>query len=139
MTLIQQKIEQFKAEAGDKNQYTPEQQKIYTAFTKEGGSLTNFIITDCEGKTLKISVDSATEVRKILLKHYKTNVGTVTAKEILHMFDVIRFGSKHFNHGNYVYIHRFVKKGIVFYTVIKLFSNGKDAYLKSFHSNRGYK
>ena len=83
--------------------------------------------------------DGYKEVRKILLKHYRGENGTVSSKEILNMFDVMRTGSKSFNDGNYVYRKKYVKHGNVYFIVVKLFSNGKDAVLKSFYSNVGYK
>lgn len=139
MTNVQRKIEAFKREAGAKDKYNTEQQKIYTAFTKENGKDITITLTDCEGVKLKVLLKSADEVQKILLKHYKGKKGTVTAKEILNMFDVVRTGKKQFNIGNYVYRKRYVRNGSVYFTVIKLFANGKDAVLKSFHSNIGYK
>ena len=138
MSNIQKKIELFKCEAGEKKQYNIEQQKIYSAFTKENGKSIRCAITDCEGKNLKVTLDPATEVRKILLKHYQEPNGLVTAKDILNMFDVVRTGTKRYEKGNYVYTKRFVRKGDVYFTVLKLFPNGKDAVLKSFYSNRGY-
>lgn len=138
-TSIEKKIEQFKKEAGPKEQYNTEQQKIYSAFAKTNGKSVRFDITDCEGIAIKITLDPATEVKKILLKHYQEPKGTVTAKDILQMFDVVRSGSKQFNKGNYVYQKRYTRNGNVYFAVIKLFSNGKDAVLKSFYSNIGYK
>lgn len=138
-TPIEKKIEQFKKEAGPKEQYNIEQQKIYSAFAKTGGKSVRFDIVDCEGVIIKITLAPGTEVRKILLKHYQEPKGTVTAKDILHMFDVVRTGSKLFNKGNYVYQKRYTRKGNVYFAVIKLFFNGKDAVLKSFYSNVGYK
>ena len=78
MSAIRKKIELFKSEAGEKEQYNIEQQKIYSAFTKENGKGIRFAVTDCEGKIFKVTLDSATEVRKILLKHYQEPNGTVT-------------------------------------------------------------
>ena len=139
MSAIRKKIELFKSEAGEKEQYNIEQQKIYSAFTKENGKGIRFAVTDCEGKIFKVTLDSATEVRKILFKHYQEPNGTVTAKDILNMFDVVRRGVKRYEKGNYVYTKRFLRKGEVYFAVLKLFPNGKDAVLKSFYSNQGYK
>ena len=139
MTLIQEKIRAFIKEAGPRERYDVEKQKIYSAFTKENGKDVGFSIVDCEGVNIKVKLESSKEVKKILLKHFQTDNGTVTAKDILNMFDVMRTGSKSFNNGNYVYSKRYVRRGNVYYTVIKLFSNGRDAVLKSFYSNIGYK
>ena len=83
--------------------------------------------------------DPTEEVKKILLKHYQGKKGNVTAKEILNMFDVMRTGNKNFNQGNYVYTKKYTRKGNVYFIVIKLFANKKEAILKSFYSNDGYK
>lgn len=93
MNNIREKIDIFKREAGEKERYNIEQQKIYSAFTKENGKSIRFAITDCKGKNLRVTLDPATEVRKILLKHYQEPTGTVTAKEILNMFDIVRTGT----------------------------------------------
>ena len=139
MNNIREKIDIFKREAGEKERYNIEQQKIYSAFTKENGKSIRFAITDCKGKNLRVTLDPATEVRKILLKHYQEPTGTVTAKEILNMFDIVRTGTKKKEKGNYVYTKKFVRKRAVYFAVLKLFPNGKDAVLKSFYSNLGYK
>jgi len=136
---IDKKIAQFKQEAGNKEQYNTEQQKIYSAFTKKNGSKITINVVDCEGVRIRVILNSSDEVRKILLKHYKGTKGTVTAKEILNMFDIVRSGSKNFNDGNYVYIKRYRRRGTVYFTVLKLFSDGGTAVLKSFYSNVGYK
>ena len=137
-TPIEKKIRQFKAEVCDR-ELTTEQAKIYAAFTKTNGKTINVHVTDCEGVNLKIALDSSTEVKKILLKHYKTSDGTVTALQILNMFDLVRKGKKYFSQGNYVYSVKKVKNSVTYKTVIKIYSNGKDAVLKSFHSTIGYK
>lgn len=138
-TPIEKKIEQFKKEAGPKEQYNIEQQKIYTAFTKNKGLPIRVDVVDCEGIHIKVAIDPTEEVKKILLKHYQEKKGNVTAKEILNMFDVMRTGNKNFNQGNYVYTKKYTRKGNVYFIVIKLFANKKEAILKSFYSNEGYK
>lgn len=139
MTNLEKKIAAFKREAGDKSQYTPEQQRLYYIFTKAKGKEIRFAVIDCEGIKLSVSVDPTDEVKKILLKHYRTDDGTVTAKEILNMFDVVRTGSKRFDKGKYIYQKRYVKRGTVYFTVIEFVKEGTKAVLKSFHSNIGYK
>ena len=134
--LLSKKTAQFIAEVGDR-ELTQEQGRILYAFTKAKKEV-KFNITDCEGVDLKISIDPGHEVRKILLKHYNTKDGTVTAKDILKMFDVVRKGEKKFNAGNYVYSVTRKRNGVTYKTVIKIFSDGKDAVLKSFHSDIGY-
>lgn len=135
--LLSKKIAQFIAEVGDPDKLTSEQGKILYAFTKAKKAV-KFDIADCEGINLKIYVDPGHEVKKILLKHYNTKDGTVTAKEILKMFDVVRKGEKKFNNGNYVYSVTRKRNGVTYKTVVKIFSDGKEAVLKSFHSDIGY-
>ena len=129
--LLSKRIEEFIEEVGVM-ELTPEQGKIFYAFTRSKKDV------NCEGVNLKITLDPQQEVRKILLKHYNTNNGTVTAKDILKMFDIVRKGEKKFNNGNYVYSQIRRKNGVTYKTVIKIFSNGKEAMLKSFHSTIGY-
>lgn len=135
-SLLSTKIAQFIAEVGDR-ELTQEQGRILYAFT-EAKKDVKFNITDCEGIDLKISIDPGHEVRKILIKHYNTKDGTVTAKDILKMFDIVRKGEKKFSNGNYVYSVIRKRNGVTYKTVIKIFSNGKDSVLKSFHSDIGY-
>ncbi len=139
MANIDDKIALFIKEAGDKSKYNVEQQKIYTAFTKTNGKPIRVQVVDCEGVKLNVSIDPKTEVSKILKKHFYEANGTIKTQHILKMFDVMRSGKKAFNNGNYVYRKKYVKNGEVYFLVIKLFQNGKDAILKSFHSNLGYK
>lgn len=135
MTLTA-KIAAFKKEVGDRA-LSVEQRKIFAAFTKEKGSKIYFQVKDCEGVALRIQlVSSATN--KIMQKHYKTTNGTVTANDILNMFDVVRSGDKYFSNENYVYAKTRRKNGVTYKTVIKIFSNGKDASMLSFHSTIGY-
>ena len=136
---IDAKIALFIKEAGDKSKYNEEQQKIYTAFTKTKGKPIRFHVVDCEGVVLNVSIDPKTEVVKILNKHFYENNGMIKTEHILKMFDVMRLGVKSYNNGNYVYRKRFTMKGDVYFLVIKLYQNGKDAVLKSFYSNVGYK
>lgn len=134
--LLAKKIEQFIEEVGSM-ELTPEQNEIMIAFTK-AKKRKKFAVTDCEGINLRITIDPQHEARKILLKHYNTKDGAVTAKDILKMFDVVRKGEKKFNQGNYVYSVTKHRNGVTYKTVINIFSDGKDAVLKSFHSDIGY-
>ncbi len=136
---VDEKIRQFKAEVGNR-QLNPEQAKVYHAFTKKNGKDVYVHVADCDGVVLKITLESSKEVRKILLRHYKTNNGTVTAIQILNMFNVVRYASRKYDsQGNTVYERLQKRNGIKYHTVIKIFSNGNDAVLKSFHSSIGHK
>lgn len=127
------KIEDFKNEIGEMV-LNEEQKKIYDAFTKVQGRKIYVTVCDSENTILKILLESQTEVKKILLKHYKGSKGIVTASEILNMFDVVRTGDKYFNLGNYVYTKVYTKGGKRYRTVLKIFNNGSDAVLKSFNT-----
>ena len=95
-------------------------------------------VTDGYGCKYKIMLESSKEVRKILLRHYRTNDGTVTAYQILTMFDTLRTGTKYTSMGNIVYKKTRTRDGVEYHTVIKIFENGTDAVLKSFHSTIGH-
>ena len=113
-----------------------EQSKIFHAFTTAKKDI-KIAVTDCKGVNLLITLDQQ-EIGKILIKHYKASDGTVTANEILQMFDIVRNGKKSFSYGNYVYSITKRKNGETYKTVVKIFPNGKDAVLKSFHSTIGH-
>ena len=139
MTNLEKKIAAFKREAGDKSQYTPEQQKIYAAFTKLNGKDTNFAVIDQEGITIRFFIKSSAGAKHILDEHYLVERGKVTAKEILNMLDVIRTGKKTFENDSYVYRKKYTINGFTYTVVLRLIkANGKIA-LKTFYSNRGYK
>lgn len=135
---VKAKIEQFRKEIGNRP-LNEEQQKIYSAFTKENGSRIYCSVTDGYGCSYKVFLESSKEIKKILIKHYRTNDGTVTALQILNMFDTVRTGTKYTSQGNVVYKKTRTKDGVEYHTVIKIFKNGTDAVLKSFHSTIGYK
>lgn len=135
---IEDKIKQFKAEVGSRA-LTPEQGKLYYAFTKKNGKDVKINVVDSYGVALRVTVESSKEVRKILTKHYRTGNGTVTAMQILNMFDTVRSGEKYSSQGNTVYRKTRSKDGVTYHTVVKIFSNGHDAVLKSFYSTIGYK
>lgn len=136
-SLIESRISSFIREL-ESSSLNTEQRKIYNAFTKNGGSKVSVSVVDCEGVRMKVSLSPTEEVRKILTKHYKTTDGTVTAKEIVNMFDIVRTGSKYFSQGNYVYWKELYRDGRKYKTIIKIFRNGSSAVLKSFYSNMGY-
>ena len=131
--ILQDKIELFKNEIGTRK-LNIEQQKIYSAFTKKSGSKIYVSVTDCEGIRLKITLESQAEVKKILLKHYNGTTGTVTAWEILNMFNVVRYGSKNYSDGKYVYSRIFIKGGKRYRAIVKIFRDGSNAVLKSFNT-----
>ena len=138
MALIDEKIALFKAEVGDR-ELNEEQSKVFNAFSKKNGSVVKVHVVDCEGICLKVSLDSSAEIRKVLSKHYRTTDGTVTALQILNMFDTVRTGYKYFSNGNVVYEKSWMDNGVKYFTVLKIYPNGKDAVFKSFYSTIGYK
>ncbi len=89
MTNLEKKIVAFIREAGDKSKYTPEQQKIYTAFTKTSGSKIYLRVTDKFNVSYKLYMPTGYYLEKIMTKHYQGAKGMVTAFEILNLLDVI--------------------------------------------------
>lgn len=136
--LLSKKIAQFIAEVGDR-ELTQEQGKIFHAFTKTKGSVTYLNVTDSKGKNLRIKIYSdkfSNGTQHILLGHYKTNRGYVTAMEILNLCDVVRKGNVYNRNGYTIYklLHKY--KNVTIRTVLKVNVNGNEAVLKSFYSDR---
>ena len=140
MTLIEQKIQQFIAEAGDKSKYTPEQQKIYAAFTKTSGSKIYFRVTDKFGYTYKLYMPTGAYLNKIMTKHYQSHIGTITAFEILNLLDIIRTGDKYkdYDTGHWVYHKKYHLKGLTYYAILKISKDGINSHLLSLFTNKGY-
>lgn len=138
MATIDDKIRQFKAEVGNR-QLNAEQAKVYNAFTKTKGSATFINVTDKNGKKVRIKIDSTkrtTGSQKILMRHYNTNVGRVTAWEILNLCNVVKTGEPHPSGIYIIYKKQFVRNGHLFHTVLRFTIDEKSAALKSFYSNR---
>lgn len=95
-------------------------------------------MTDCKGKELIISIAPKNEAKKILIKHYNSKDGTVKASEILRKFNVVRNGNKSYSQGNTVYSMIKKKNNETYKTIVKIYSNGTDAVLKSFYSTIGH-
>lgn len=114
-----------------------EQRNIFIAFVT-ASKKKKIAVTDCKGKDLIISIAPKNEAGKILIKHYNSQNGTVKASEILRMFDIVRTGNKSYSQGNTVYSIIKKKNNETYKTVVKIYSNGTDAVLKSFHSTIGY-
>lgn len=136
--LLSQKIKQFIAEVGEK-ELTPEQSCIYKAFTKTKGSATYIDVTTRKGKSFKVKIYSnkfSNGVQYILMGHYKTTREYVTANEILNLCDVIRKGEEYFSRGYTVYKLSHKYNNVTIRTVLKIDIKGKEAVLKSFHSDR---
>lgn len=136
---IDEKIRLFKAEIGNRK-LTEEQSKVYHAFTKKSGSMTYINVTDKSGKKVRIKIDSTKSSRGsqyILLRHYKTNYGRVTAFEILNLCNVVKFGEPYDSQGYIVYKMNVQQSGVIYRTTLKFSVENESAALKSFYSDRG--
>ena len=140
MTNLEKKIVAFIREAGDKSKYTPEQQKIYTAFTKTSGSKIYLRVTDKFNVSYKLYMPTGYYLEKIMTKHYQGAKGMVTAFEILNLLDVIRTGDKYrdIDTGHWVYYKRYRRKGATYTAIVKIAKDGINSHLLSFYTNIGY-
>lgn len=136
--ILKKKIAQFKAEVGNRK-LTPEQKKIYAAFTKTKGSSTFINVVDIYDDSIRLKiVSNSTDAgsQHILLKHYKTSIGRVTANEILNLTEIISKGRREKNRSYMVYSKIINNRGNIIKEVVRISKDGKTAMLKSFYSNR---
>ena len=137
MPTIQQKIEQFKAEIGTR-QLNVEQQRVYNAFVYRRVKPYKFVVNDRYGNTIRFTLytnKTSDGVVHILMKHYRGEIGCVTAWEVLNFCDIIRNGElKTSNSGlTYCWI-----KGANVYTLkvgLKVTKTDENI-LKSVYSNK---
>ncbi len=136
MALIDEKIALFKAEVGDRD-LTDEQKRVFETFCRTKGKLKSISTTDNSGTliTMKFPSDDENEgTQHVLLKHYKTNRGTVTAMEILNMMEVVRCGNRE-DDGNHIVYWEEKYNGRIKYTfAVKVAKSGN--IFKSFYSDR---
>ena len=136
MALIDNRIAQFRAEVGDRK-LTEEQNRVFETFCRTKGKLKRICTTDGNGDSVTIMFPSDDEnegTQHVLLKHYKTNRGSVTALEILNLMDVVRNGSMESDENHIVYsMEKYLGK-IKFTIAVKVVKNGN--IFKSFYSNR---
>lgn len=136
--ILKKKIAQFKAEVGNRK-LTPEQKKIYAAFTKTKGRPTFIDVVDIYDESIKLKIISNSidaGVQHILLRHYKTNIGRVTANEILNLTEIISKGRREKKRSYMVYSKIINDRGNIVKEVVRISKDGKTATLKSFYSNR---
>lgn len=133
---LPEKIEAFKKEVGDRV-LTEEQQRVYRVFTRLKGKPIDFAITDKNGARARFNIycdkaDCGTQ--HILTRHYKTDIGRVTAMEILNLCDVIRKGDPYKSKAYTVYKYTRTAGDVTYRIILRLSGNG---LLKSFYSDRG--
>ncbi len=80
------------------------------------------------------SDDENEGTQHVLLKHYKTNRGSVTALEILNLMDVVRNGAKGSDENHIIYSMEKFRGKIKFTIAVKVVKKGN--IFKSFYSNR---
>ena len=131
------KINLFIDEVGTM-EFTPEQAKIYAAFTKTKGRPISIRVSDPNNKIVSFKLDPTKRSdgpQHILLKHYNSRIGQVTALEIINMCEVIQMGKRDDSEASRLCYYLTKKENGVTYTLcLKL--GKKDNYLKSFYSNR---
>lgn len=133
---IEEKIEAFKKEVGDR-QLTAEQQRIYKAFTRLKGKPITILVTDRTGKEVSFKIYSDKRdcgTRHILTKHYNTAEGRVTAMEILNLCDIVRKGESYKSRAYTVYKYYYKYGNVTLRATLRL---SGDGLLKSFYSDRG--
>lgn len=134
---IEDKTKCFKQEI-EYSKLNDEQKRIYNAFVYKRSKPYHFSVTDFYGNTVRFILYTNKKddgVLHILSRHYKGNIGTVTAKEIVNICNVIRCGVMISNGKNISYT---LKIGDSILKLIVGLKNNKSGnnILKSFYSNR---
>lgn len=132
---IEDKIETFVKEVGCRA-LNDEQKRVYKIFTKTKGRPMRFSIIDQAGNTVSFNIycdkkDCGTQ--HILMKHYKSAMGRVTAMEILNLCDIIRNGKRYKSNAYTVYKYKYIKRKVTYKVALRLTAKG---LLKSFYSDR---
>ena len=136
MALIDDRIAQFRAEVGNR-ELTEEQNRVFETFCRTKGKLKRICTADGNGGPVTIMFPSDDEnegTQHVLLKHYKTNRGAVTALEILNLMDVVRNGSMESDENHIIYSMEKFRGKIKFTIAVKVVKKGN--IFKSFYSNR---
>ena len=138
-SVIAKKTEDFKKEINIEK-LNEEQQRIYNAFVFRRAKPYHFAVTDAYGNTIRflLYTNKTDEgVLHILEKHYNGSVGMVTAKEIVNLCDVIRYGEIDSRTGKDKITYFLEKGNHAFRLTVGLKkSNTGENILKSFYSNR---
>jgi len=115
-----------------------EQKRLYNAFVYRRSKPYRFAVQDSCGNTVRFTLyTNKTDdgVLHIMAKHYKGVAGPVTAKEIVSLCDVVRFGVMTSDGSSITYTWR--KGSGTFKLVVGLKkTNTGENILKSFYSNR---
>ncbi len=127
----------FIQEIGNKS-LSAEQTRVYNAFVFRRRGVYNFCVDDKYGNTIRFVMYTNKRddgVVHILKKHYNSNVGHVTAMEILNFLNVIRNGVVSIKQNNITYTMK--KEGKNYSLIIGLKKTGTEKnILKSFYSNK---
>lgn len=134
---ISRKTEYFKKEV-DYNRLNEEQKRLYNAFVFRRQKPYRFSVDDSYGNTVRFILYTNKRddgVLHIMNKHYKGVEGSVTAKEIIGICDVIRRGLMTSDGRNMCYYLQ--KGGKMLKLVVGLKkSKTSENVLKTFYSNR---
>ncbi|MBO7481200.1 MAG: hypothetical protein J6T63_03720 [Bacteroidales bacterium] len=136
MALIDEKIALFKTDVGNR-ELNEEQKRVFDTFCRTKGKLKSISTTDNTGTSLVVKFPSDDEnegTQHVLLKHYKTNRGSVTAMEILNLMDVVRCGNRVEDGNHIIYCVEKYQGRIKFTFAVKVAKRGN--IFKSFYSDR---
>lgn len=134
---IEAKTAAFKSEVNYGN-LNDEQKRIYNAFVFRRAKPYSFEVVDGYGNTVRFLLyTNKTDdgVLHIMGKHYRGQVGMVTASEILNLCDVIRNGRMKSDGQSITYTWERGGKKYVLVVGLKKSRTGQNI-LKSFYSNR---
>ena len=114
--------------------------KVYAAFTKTKGRPISIHVSDLNNRIVSFKLDPTKRSdgpQHILLKHYNSRIGQVTALEIINMCEVIQMGERDDSEASRLCYYLTKKENGITYTLC-LKIGKKDNYLKSFYSNRKF-
>ena len=136
MSQIVEKIKQFQKEL-ENYKMSEQQRRMFNSFCRTKGAPVVFTTFDRYGEKVKLKLytDKPNEgTQHILLKHYKSAVGRVTAIEIISMLEVIEKGEKSKANNGILYTLSKNYHGVKYIINVKLTGGGN--VLKSFYSDR---
>lgn len=134
---LSRKTEYFKKEV-DYNRLNEEQKRLYNAFVFRRQKPYRFSVNDSYRNTVRFLLYTNKRdegVIHIMNKHYKGSVGMVTAKEIIDICNVIRYGDVTSNGKSLTYRWQNGSKILKLIVGLKKSNTGENV-LKSFYSNR---
>jgi predicted RNA methylase len=129
---LSERINQFIEELKGRN-LTPEQQGIYNVFTRKEKV---YKIKDLKDVGEYVAVEGGRRkfgAQHVLIKHYGTNIGPVTAEEILQIGEIIRDGKVEFDGDTRIYTRPAEDGALLKVVVGKNRKDGSDTLI-TFHS-----